>query len=320
MSSMHTLFTEKLSQHCQTSLLQFKKITRYYSLFSLLFLTVALLEILSFFLFFSFFAKSVFLGISIGIIFFTGFAYFVLLFYFQGKKPEQLTALKNHYLKNCKELLRPSTDCSFTETIYHLVNALQNQEYTYYRLPNSFKTLGPLLEKFSVWTYWKEVHQMKEMLLLEAIQENLQLVKQKPTDLAVHSSLAQAYTTLANLYQAPEKTWVPSAYFSPEMKYKFKFYIKKALEEFKIIHHFSPSNAWVHLQMASTYQALEEPQKEIKEYEILHSLLPEDHSILFQLGALYFQQGQYALGLSLYEKLKTLNAPEAEKLISYYTL
>lgn len=319
----NALFLNSERTDCKTSVEQFKKITRQYSLFNLSFLILAFLEIFFFLLFFSFFSKSAFLGLSLGILFFTGFSYFVLLFYFQGKKPEQLLALKENYLTVCKSSLgsKPTQTeyhLSLTRSIYDFVNALQNQELHYYPLPKSFKTLAPLLQKLSVWTHWKEVHQMKEMLLLDAINEHLQLIKSHPIDLEAHGSLATAYVMLANLYKAPEGVWVSPAYASPEMKQKYKVCMQRALEEFIILCHFSPENSWVHLQLASTYYALEQPDKAIKEYETLHTLLPQDRSILLQLGILYFQQGLCAQGLKIYEELLPLDPVSSAQLIDHY--
>jgi hypothetical protein len=304
---------------------QFKKITRYYALFNLFFALAAFLEVFCFLLFFSFFAKSAFLGLSIGILFFTGFSYFVLLFYFQGKKPEQLLGLKESYLEACQASIQhpPNTasyHLSLVDGLYQLAEALQNQEYRYYRIPSSLDTLGPLLKKFSVWAYWKEVHQMREMLLLSAIQEHVQLIRKQPTDLQAHIALAQCYQMLAGLCRSPKEEYELSVYASYEMKQKFKSYMERALEEFKIVAHFSPNNAWGHWQLATIYHALDLSKQEIQECEVLRTLLPADKEVLLRLGTLYFQQGHSALGLLIYEELGGIDASYAELLMTEYIL
>jgi len=316
------LTTSTIAIDCQTSLAKFKQITKNYSLFHYVFLIIAFLELFCLFLFFSFFAQSSYLALSLGALFFTGFSYCVLLFYFQGKKPEQLLALKENYITSCKTALSYTASAehrlSLANELYRFVNALHSLEYSYYKLPSFLKTIEPLLEKLSVWTYWKEVHNMKEILLLEAIDEHLELVKSNPIDLEPHAHLAENYITLANLYRSPNKSWVPSAYLSYEMQQKFKLFMERALEEFKIICHFSPESAWVYSQLAFTYHELHQPAQEIKEYENLLNLLPNDKEVLLRLGTLYFQQGHSALGLRIYSQLQTLDPAQAKILISFY--
>jgi tetratricopeptide (TPR) repeat protein len=308
----------------QESTAEFRKITRYYAHFHLIFLALGFVEIFCFLLFFSFFAKSAFLGISIGILFFTGFSYFVLLFYFQGKKPEQLLSLRKKYLDHCKQSIVHAPDTveyhlAIVKHLYEFVDSLENQEYHYYKLPLTFETLSFLLEKLSVWTFWKEVHLMKEILLQDAVQEHLHLIKKQPTHLQIHASLAQAYQKLAFQYVIPKGKHPLPIVKMDEMKQKFQTAMGKALEEFKIISHFSPQNAWVHSELANTYQALKLPLKEIEECETLRALLPESKDVLLRLGTLYFQEGKAAQGLLIYEELKNVDGDDAQNLISRYT-
>ena len=59
-------------------------------------------------------------------------------------------------------------------------------------------------------------------------------------------------------------------------------------------------------------------EEEIKEYETILSLCPDDKDTLFKLGMLYFQQGFNAKGLRAYERLKRSNYRKAEDLIKFY--
>ena len=60
------------------------------------------------------------------------------------------------------------------------------------------------------------------------------------------------------------------------------------------------------------------PLKEIKEYETILELCPDDEETLCRLGKLYFQQGLNAKGLRMYEQLKQIHPQRAEQLLLSY--
>ncbi len=319
-----------VDDHVATTLSQFKEITRTYSLFHLSFAFLACLELIAFVLFFSFLTQSTILAFSFAGILLTGFAYFVLLFYFQAKKPEQLICLRRSFLEQCCSLLpfEPKTReyhlCS-ARALESLIEQLHGQETTYYSLFSSFKTLGPLMQKFSIWSHWKDLHQMKEILLHMVIKENIELIKTAPTDLEHHASLAGAYGILAKHYQDPRKSnpqadppWVSPEYASLEMIEKFKRSAWRAIEEYKILDTYAPNDPWVYAQMAAIYHDLGLPEEEIRQYETLLTIRPNEKEILFRLGVLYFSQGKNAQALRLYEQLSHAKDSKAEELLSYY--
>lgn len=324
------LFQQHLEKHALDSVNQFKEITRQYALFHMTFFTLACLELLSFVLFFSFLTKSTILAFSLAGIILTGFAYFVLLFYFQAKKPEQLIEVRQTFLEKCHSVLpfeKSSSEyhLSLASSLYHFLQLLHRQEYTYYSLPSFFKTLSPLMQKFSVWCHWKDLHQMKEILLQMMIKEHVELVKISPTDLESHSGLASSYRLLAQHYQDPrvlspqtEHIWVSPEYQAPMMKKNFENAARRAIEEYKILDYYAPDEPWVHAQLAAIFHDLNLTQEEIQEYEAIIKISPQDREILLRLGILYFQQGLNAQALRLYEQLKKMQDPKAEELLSYY--
>ncbi len=93
---------------------------------------------------------------------------------------------------------------------------------------------------------------------------------------------------------------------------------QKALEEFTIIYHYAPDDPWIHMQLAQSYRALSMFEKEIEEYEAILKMSPLDQQVLFRLGMLYFEHGQNAKGLQIYEELKRSNLKKAEQLIVFY--
>lgn len=323
-------FQEQLEGHAAKASEEFKEITRRYAIFHMSFFLLACLELLAFALFFSFLTKSTILAFSLAGIFLTGFTYFVLLFYYQAKKPEQLIELRQTFLEACKTLL-PFEKSSYEyhlslgASLHHLFNQLHRQEYTYYSLPKTFKTLAPLMQKFSVWTHWKDLHQMKEFLLLMMIKEHIELVKISPTDLETHSTLANSYRLLATHYQDPkisqphaEHIWISPEYYTTEMQKKFERAAWKAIEEYKILDYYAPKEPWVHLQLASIFHDLGLVEEEIREYEAILKATPQDKEALFQLAVLYFKQGLNAQALQLYEQLKNMNEKRAEQLLTHY--
>src|SRR5580692_1379732 len=168
------LFEEHIESLSATALDAFKQIARQYALFHIVFFSIGLIELFSFVLFFSFFARSAIFAFTLGGLFFTGFAYFVLLFYFQAKKDQQLLEIRNAFIEKCKTALPfDPEDHEFRaaqiHALYQLFSAMHRQEYAFYILPSSFKTASLLAKKFSVWTHWKDVHQFKESLLFSII-------------------------------------------------------------------------------------------------------------------------------------------------------
>ena len=163
------------------------------------------------------------------------------------------------------------------------------------------------MRKIANLCYKNDIKKMKEVLFLVSISEHIQLIKETPTNLEAHASLANAYVALARLYEAQG---------SPHEK--FKIATQKALQEFKIMDHYSPNDPWVHAQLASCYHDLKLFKEEIHEYEVILKLCPEDKQILFRLGILWFKQGENARGLEIYETLKELHFSKAEELIDFY--
>lgn len=315
---------------CLEALEDFKQVTRQYAIFHITFFSIAVLELAGLILFFSFFTKTTIFAFSLAGLFLTGFAYFVLLLYFQAKKPNQLIQLRTNFLNAFRSSISfaPSTPeyhAAIAAALERLLATLHRQEYNYYSIPESFQTLSPLMQKFSVWTHWKDLHQMKELLLLLIIKEQIEVIKLQPTSLEAHAHLAGSYLALSRLYIDPRKLypeeehyWVAPDYASPEMQEKFKKASLRAIEEYKIIASYAPSDPWVHAQLAIIYGNLDLYQEEMRAYEAILKVSPNDPEILLRLGSLYFKHGLSAQGLRIYEQLKTSNSAKADALIGCY--
>lgn len=253
-----------------------------------------------------------------------------MLFYFQAKKSQQIEELRDHFVAQYKEVVSFEQEdgeyhMAQIHALYYMLSQFHRQEYSYYPLSSAFQTLSLLTKKFSIWTHWKDVHHIKESLLMMIVKEYVKLIQLKPTDLEVHVGLATTFVSLTKLYRDPRKSfpeeehlWVSPDYYSEEMDAKFKRAALRAIEELRILDTYAHKDPWVHSQLAAIYQDLGIMDKEIKEYETILTLSPKDQNILLRLGILYFSQGRSAQALGLYERLKELNLAKAQDLLSYY--
>jgi hypothetical protein len=327
-TSHRSLFEEQVSDLIGKTVSYFRHITRNYAIFNVTFFVLGLGELLGLILFFPFFAKTSLVAFSLAALFLTGFAYFILRFYLEAKKPEQFVQLKKEFVEACQEMLsygEKEDHLQLTHIVYRLLEHLEGQEYQYYEASRYFKSLQPLLGKFSLWCHWHDVHQMKELLHFYCIQQRIEWIKLEPTNAEAHASLAKAYEALYKLYIDPRRlgkktpyTFIMKEYLSSAMLEKFEKAAERALEEFKILDAYIPQDPWIHSQMAAIYHDLQMPDYEITEYETLRLIVPADKEILFKLGVLYFQQGRNAQGLRLYEELRKSKDPQASALIHFY--
>lgn len=314
-------------------LLRFNKLLKSNVKFHLGFLTLGCIELFILFFFFTFLAQSALLAITLALFFLTFFTYFILRLNFQTQRTEQFKELRDLYVASCKDFIAyeegdPAKHITLANHCCKLANDLHDKEYGSFQLPDWLKSIAFLstkMEQFNCWWLWQDVHKMKEILLMAAVSEHIKVVKCDPLSLPAHAALANAYVMLSGLYADPKKIegydedrWLPSERFSSGMEFKFRQTAERAIEEFKIISAYAPDDPWVHKQLAYSYHDLQMPLEEIREYETILSLTPEDKESLYKLGVLYFQQGFNAKGLRVYEELKHANPPRAHQLISFY--
>lgn len=323
-------FQSQVTRLWTPALRRFSRLIRLSLLFNLAFLLLATLEIALFLSFFALLSQSAVLAFTLAIFFLTIFSYFVLRLYIHAKRPEQLVDLCEEYLQRCKEIIRyqegiPEHHIALANAAHKFAASLHEKEYHFFSPPFFLKPLAPTLEKFSCFCYWKDLHRLKEVLLSTSVEEHLKVVQCEPTNLEVHAALANAYVMLSSLYADPrkyhdfdEERWIPPERYSEEMQAKFRTTAQRAIEEFIILNDYAPDDPWVHVQLAYSYHDLQMPEEEIREYEIVLKLRPNDKDTLFKLGMLYFQQGMNAKGLRIYETLKQTHYKKAESLIKFY--
>ncbi len=314
-------FEEKAKERAATAVQEFFSLMRSYALFRIAFFLVATLECVGFLIFFPLLTQSTVFAFTLAALFLTLFSYFVLRFYFDAKRPEQFEEIKEDYVASCRMLSSTPEPQEIASALFHLADLIDEKMQSLYQTFKKRPSLSLVAEKFNIWMHWKDVYEIKEKLLLHAVQEYLQSIKQEPCAIEPHARLATAYVALAKIYKTPDTpmAYIPREYASLKMRQMFEKSAARAIEEFKILDHFAPGELWVHAQLAALYHEMDDLEHESAEYEAMLKINPLESDILFRLGVLYFQQGQNAKALRLYEQLKKLHDPRAGDLIAFYT-
>lgn len=317
-------FHDKVEPLITGALICFQKISKKYFLFNLAFALLVACEIVLIGFFFSPLVDTYFLGIAVALLFFTLLLYFILRLYYHEQKPEEFTELRDEFLSTCKDYV--PFEKSSAE--YHLALAslccrmnerIEQSELSFYKVPEKFHFLAPVIEKASLRFHMADIHKMQELFLCSSINEHIKLIKQEPTSLDAHAATANAYVMLSALYSHPKTVKnISSNKRLQELKRKHRLATQSALEEFKILSEYAPLDPWVHEQLAFSFHNLQMPKEEIAEYETILTLKPNDLKALFTLGQLYFNHGEQAKGLKVYEKLKQHDVQQAQQLIQNY--
>lgn len=323
-------YHDQLNKIFDLVFLQFDRIMQKHAAFNIFFTCLCSIEFFFLLFFFTFLAQSLMLALMLAVFFFSCFSFFTLRLYFQTKKPEQLKEIQERYIAACKGLLNyqessPEHHIALASACCKLANRLHGREYSYYAPPAWLSAIAPTMEKLSCWLHWQDLHLIKELLLQTSVNEHLKLIKCQPINLEAHAALANAYVMLSGLYIDPRKIdgydderWIPAGKYEEAFEKKFRATAECAIEEFKILNEYAPDDPWVHNQLAYSYRDLQMPLEEIKEYETIYKLNPDDKDNLYKLGILYFQQGLNAKGLRVYEELKKSQYQKIDHLIKQY--
>lgn len=318
-------FQQSLHSVYRAALQQFRRVSASFVLFNILFLALFISELLVLLIFFPFFIHSALLAVSLSALFLTVFSYFVLHFYYAAKKPEQLAELKNIFISSCRQIAgapqnEPSHHLSVAAALIRLAAYLEDFEWQFYRLPAWLKMFSRPLSRLSAFCHWQDVLRFKQILIYAAIEEYLNQIRLTPADLEAHASLANAYIALSKLFIEPGRSPSPSAFQKRKEAFNenFRAAARLAVEEFQILNHFAPNDPWIHEQLARGYHDLSMPEEETNEMETLLKLRPHDNELLLRLGRLYFERGQNAKGLKIYEELKEARFNQADDLIAAY--
>ena len=304
---------------------KFKKIIISYFLFKFSFSCLFLAQLIALFLFSP--SPSV-IAIHFGGFFLTIFTFFVMLFYFQAKKPEHFIQLKDKFVSSCRRGISMPRGAAehhliLAQHILHFVSYLHNFEYNLYLPSKKRGMFVSFIKTLSHFFHEDDVFKMKEIFYYAAIEEHVEQIRFTPVDLEVHASLANCYVSLARVY-LNAKQIIDGKCKRKKNKYenyfeqKFQLSSLRAIEELNIINDSAPNDPWVHAQLAQCYHSLEMKKKEAQEYEKILEISEKDQEVQFRLSKIYFQLGKNSNALKLYEKLRLGNYKNADSLLNYY--
>ena len=250
------------------------------------------------------------------------FTYFILHFYLQTRKNDKLHLICSDFVQEHQaSSYKEEANLFLANAVYRFAASLEEKEYTVLSSPLPLASLRRAMKKANFFLMWKDIITLRELLLLVSVRQHVDLIKERPTDLETHASLANTYVAIARLYLAPtspDLTWTHRFYDKEPLKERFTKATEKALQEFEIIDNYAPDDPWVHAQLALCYHDLHMYAEEIKAYETILTLCPDDKEVMYRLGVLYFRQGVNAKGLRIYEELLRLGYSRVEQLLSYY--
>jgi len=325
-SSRNSFFRNQVMKNYKTTIYEFIRITKNISLLKFFFVVILVLEIVISSYLILFFSKSSIIAIDLGAIVLTIFSYVVLLFYFQAKKPAQISELQQSFISSCRHAV--SVPEGLAEHHLSVANALMKLSYYLYGIEYGYFTsslsvdfLKSLFEKISGYLHQEDVFKMQESLLFRSVEEHVIQIKNTPTDLELHVSLAHCYVALAKLYLDGQKKSLSGYFFKKNkgiLHQKFEIASNRAIDEFIILKEYAPNDPWIHAQLAQCYHSMEMYDDEAKEHEAMLELSPNDEEIKFRLARIYFTLGRNAEGLQVYEGLKKDGYKRADELLCYY--
>ncbi|MEL7431256.1 MAG: hypothetical protein AAGI90_01830 [Chlamydiota bacterium] len=321
-------FEKRLQEHYRGLLSSFistcRNMVYFHGVFCLLFFTQVTLFFCS-----SASYLSLNMAIFLASVFFTGLLYCFLLFFLKERKKEEFEIAVETFLQKSRQSIGtpPSLaehHISLAHACLRLVDYLDDFEKSLYPGYTSSSWIGTFSQQVSACCHRFDVFVLKELLMKAAIGEHIAQVHVTPVDLEIHTSLATTYILSSKMYLALQEKIEESLFRffhkkGEEMMAKqARHSMKQALEEYLIINHYVPDDPWVHRQLAKSYRSLSMIEKEILEYETILQLSPQDDQAMVLLGTLYFQQGETAKGLLIYESLKNLNPKKAEIILRHY--
>lgn len=302
------LFSKKFIKDFQGS-------SKFFLRFNVFFVIALFLEFVSCTFALKYYSDSFFIPFYVAFFVLTFFTYLILFFYFHTRKPDQFLIYKDQFLRSCRSCLKSGPGqiehhLSICSAISYLIKDLRLPPFS-----NLFKKISKKLQD-------EDLFLLKEVLLIASKDELLKQVQNTPVDIEIHASLATTYVSLSSLYKEQKNAsylWKQrKKQKSKILNQKFKIAIKRAIEEFQILNDLAPKDPWVHAQLAKSYHDLGMIEDEMKQYEQILLLRPNDMEVLFQCATCYFKLGSNAKGLEAYEKLKNAHFAKAKNLLIYY--
>jgi tetratricopeptide (TPR) repeat protein len=308
-------------------LTNFKKVTIFHAMFKLSFFCLFIVQIL--FLLLSY-RSSYVLAIHLGGLFLSVFSYFVLMFYFQAKKPEQLIQLREQFIASCRNSIPIPIGAAehhlmMAQSLLRFVSHLYHFEYRYYTPPSVLSFMTSVMKRVSSFFHSMDILKMKELFYYAAIEEHVEQIRLTPTDLEVHASLANCFVSFARMYLEAKQSCKHMSRrgnkrYSEYFDKNFRTFSNSSIEELKILSEYAPNDPWVHAQLAQSYHSLELFDNEALEYEKLLAISPNDNEVKYRLAKIHFKLGNNAKALVIYEQLQMEGYKKAVDLLRYYSV
>lgn len=304
-----------------------QKILRRYCTFHCLFFLLFLGEVTALAISYAFLLQAALFALGLSALFITVFSYLLLKVYFGSKKWELFEEALQDYIQGIKKIIRfrkgiGDHHYALAVSLSRLASLLFGREKSIVCLPFG-RGRSEKFQNLSRKLFHRDYLQVRELAMRAAIEELVCLIRDEPTNLELHACLANYYVGLAGLFveyiQGEELSRQEKVRMLPQdLKDKYHEAARSAVEELKILEDFAPHDPWVHTQLALSFHDLQMPEEELKEYEIIQKLKPDDTDTLMNLGRLYFELGQIAAGLKMYQQLKKMNYAKAKELIEHY--
>lgn len=200
-------FTHLIETQVHVALNKFQRILNSYALFHLSFLLILSLQLISTLVLLFTNPISPIFAITLGALFLSFFSYLIINYYFQEKKPDQFVEIKKEFFEGCRKIISLDLDdhdyhLSLANSAHQLSAYIMQKQIYGFSIP-PFKFLETTFLKLSFYLHYKDLQMMQELLMKESIQEHIELIKKRPTDLQVHTSLANTYIATAKIYTIP---------------------------------------------------------------------------------------------------------------------
>lgn len=254
-------------------------------------------------------------ALALGSLVFASCVCFIGHRYLNLQQPERLAMLTSAFGEACQKTIPYLDEIDnhhlFLASAYTLfAEHLKGRASTYFQWRYLPASCSRGLIRLSDLCHRRDLHILREQLLTAALHRQLDLVKRDPLNLTYHSQLASTYVLLSRLFLDEHSSLCNID--------RFRYYTTRAVNEFQIIATYAPNDLWIHAQLAMSYRDLQLVREEVNICETILKLCPTDGDTLLRLGILYFQLGDNAKGLSIYEELRHLHWQLAEQLIIHY--
>jgi len=201
-------FSQFAHIHSHKALDQFKHILRNYLLFNGLFIIIFFVELVASLASLVYAPRSFYTALPIALMLFTIFSYWIINQYVVEKKTYRAATIRKEFFANLKKMI--TLDINPLEYHMNVANGTfqlttllyQKQAFALHLPPFHFNKSWAT--ELIYYLNWKDILTMQELLMGAVIKEHIALIKQDPTNVAIHTSLANTFIALSKIYTPPQ--------------------------------------------------------------------------------------------------------------------